>query len=105
MKTRFFKFPSAEVSFAQAQEAGLTHKDEHNEDILTRFTDQYALDVIGEMYAPTGNMIEGEDGRFFPEQAPLDGWHVNARILSGDPLPESFAQYEIFPNSPSRDFA
>ena len=87
MKTRFFKFPSAEVSFALAQEAGLTHLDEHNEPVLTRFTDQYALDVIGVMYAPTGNMIDCE-GVSVPEQAPVDGWHVNARILSGDPLPE-----------------
>ena len=105
MKTRFFKFPSEEISFILAQEAGLTHLNENNEHVLTRFTNQYAIDVIGVMYAPTGNMVEGEDGLFYPEQAPVDGWHVNIRILDNSELPETFSEYEVFPSSPSREFA
>jgi len=105
MQTRFFCFPDMETSFQLALDAGLTHLNQNNEPELTRFTNDYALDVVGEIYKPTGNMQEGEDGLFFPEQAPIPGWHVNARILSGDPLPESFAEYEVFPSTPSRDFA
>lgn len=104
MITRFFKFPNMETSFALVQAAGLTTKDEHNEDTLVRFTNQYAIDVVGTIYEPTGIMLEGEDGLFYPETAPIDGWHVNVRILDGD-LPVEFNQYEVFPTNPSRDFA
>jgi hypothetical protein len=105
MQTRFFAFPDMETSFALAQAAGLTTMDEHNEPALVRFTNEYAIDVVGVISQPTGNMIEGLGGLFFPETAPIPGWHVNVRIMSGDPLPESFEQYEVFPATPSRDFA
>ncbi len=105
MQTRFFRFPDMASSFALAQAAGLTALDDNNEPALARYTHRYALDVVGVVYAPTGQMLRGEDGQTYPEQAPVEGWHVNARILSGDPLPESFAEFEVFPESPSRDFA
>ena len=105
MQTRFFTFPDMETSFQLAYEAGLTAPDETNEQRLITTTNQYAIDVIGVIHAPTGNMIEGDDGLFFPETAPIPGWHVNVRIISGDPLPSSFAVYEVFPTSPVREFA
>lgn len=105
MQTRFFTFPDMETSFNLAYQAGLTQQDEHNEPRLTTYTNEYAIDVVGIIHKPTGNMIEGEDGLFFPEQAPIDGWHVNVRILSGDPVHESFVQYEVFPATPTREFA
>lgn len=37
-----------------------------------------ALDVIGTIYKPTGEMLLGEDGEY-PAMAPIDGWHVNVR--------------------------
>lgn len=36
-----------------------------------------ALDVIGVIYKPTGNMLTDTEGMEYPEKAPLDGWHVN----------------------------
>lgn len=105
MQTRFFTFPDMDTSFGLAYEAGLTSPDEHNEPRLKAFTDTYAIDVVGVIHKPTGNMIEGPDGLFLPEQAPIPGWHVNVRILKGDPIPESFTQYEVFPVTPARDFA
>lgn len=105
MKTRFFTFPDMQTSFELAYAAGLTKPDEHNEQRLVTATNEYAIDVVGIIHKPTGTMLEGENGLFYPEQAPIPGWHVNVRILSGDPVPESFVQYEVFPATPARDFS
>lgn len=53
-----------------------------------------AVDVIGTIYKPTGNVVDGE-----PEMAPLDGWHVNVRHN----MPSSeLAPYQVFPDTPKR---
>jgi adenylosuccinate synthase len=101
MQTRFFCFPDMETSFTLAQAAGLTTINAQGEPELIRFSHDYALDVVGEIYAPTDNQLE--DGT--PVMRKVPGWHVNARIINGEPLPESFAQYEVFPATPARDFA
>ena len=38
-----------------------------------------ALDIIGTIYKPTGNVITTDDGLTYPEQAPIDGFHANIR--------------------------
>lgn len=59
-----------------------------------------ALDVIGVIYRPTGEMLMGEDGEY-PAMAPLDGWHVNLR---GE-LPDALAPYVVTPAQPVRVWA
>ena len=104
MQTRFFCFPDMQAAFTLAHAAGLTANDEQGQPMLVRHTHDYALDVIGALYLPTGEMTEFE-GHAIPIMALAPGWHVNARILNGDPLPASFAEFEVFPETPSRDFA
>jgi len=36
-----------------------------------------ALDVIGVIYKPTGEMLTDDDGGEYPEMAAIDGWHSN----------------------------
>ena len=36
-----------------------------------------ALDVIGLIYKPTGNMLTDDEGVEYPEMAPIEGWHAN----------------------------
>jgi len=60
-----------------------------------------AVDVIGAIYKPTGEMIEGEDGRW-PAMAPVEGWHVNVRHTSE--MPELQA-WVVTPKTPSRVWA
>lgn len=38
-----------------------------------------ALDIIGTIYKPTGNMITLEGGFQVEEQLPIDGFHANIR--------------------------
>lgn len=104
MKTRFFIFPDEETASYLAYTSGLTAPDEHGQHFLVRFTDEYALDVIGVVCEPTGKMLVGEEGEEYAEEKPLQGWFVNARILSGDPIPEAFKPFEVFPKTPDRDF-
>ena len=41
------------------------------------------IDTIGVIYKPTGEVLQGEDGAY-PAMAPLEGWHVNVRVVAED---------------------
>ena len=72
---------------------------------LVQYTKDCAIDVVGVIYRPTGNMLTDDDGNEYPEQAPLDGWHVNIRLI-GDArrvdVEAADAVYGVIPNSPAR---
>jgi hypothetical protein len=63
-----------------------------------------AVDVVGVIYKPTGNVLPAEDesGEAVPEMAPIDGWHVNVRHT--DEAPELDA-YKVEVKTPSRAWA
>jgi len=48
---------------------------------LVAHTADYAIDVVGVIHKPTGNMLTDADGNEYPEMAPLDGWHINLRLM------------------------
>lgn len=97
MNDIYLKFPSEEVAKATLEVAP---KDPH----------KVAIDVIGLIYKATGNTVvsvDPETGDSFesPEMAPLDGYHVNVRVIQGD-LPEVFSEFVIEPpSSPVRVWA
>ena len=74
---------------------------------LVQYTKDYAIDVVGVIYRPTGNMLTDDDGNEYPDQAPLDGWHVNIRLI-GDARRADVeaidAVYGVIPNTPARIF-
>jgi hypothetical protein len=47
-----------------------------------RFTGE-ALDIIGTIYAPTGNTLTDEEGMEYPEMQALDGYHANMKADDG----------------------
>ena len=57
-----------------------------------------AVDVIGTIYKPTGNMLTTDEGEV-PEMAPLEGWHVNVRHTTEAPELEA---YRVYPKAPQR---
>jgi len=57
-----------------------------------------AVDVIGVIYKPTGEMITTDEGEV-PEMAPVDGWHVNVRHNAEAPELEA---YRVHPATPQR---
>ena len=60
-----------------------------------------AIDVIGTIYKPTGEMITTDEGEV-PEMAPVEGWHANIRHTAEAP---ELAAYQVFPQSPVRGWA
>jgi hypothetical protein len=72
---------------------------------LVQFSHDYAIDVVGVLQEPTGTMLTDDEGNEYPETAPVDGWHVNVRLV-GDAMRETVealdATHGITPNSPSR---
>lgn len=74
--------------------------------LVTTGTD-YAIDVVGVIYEPTGNILTDADGNEYPEKTQVPGWHINIRIL-GDvhrsEVEAIDATYGVVPSSPSRIF-
>jgi RecB family endonuclease NucS len=79
--------------------------DEEGNSCLIQFTHDYAIDVVGTIYEPTGETLTDDEGVVYPEMAPADGWHVNVRLV-GDAMRETVealdASHGVTPNSPSR---
>ena len=61
-----------------------------------------AIDHIGTIYKPTGKMLQTEEGEV-PDMAPLDGYHVNVRLVGEDG--SALEPYRIHPDNPVRGWA
>ena len=60
-----------------------------------------AVDVIGVIYKPTGEMLTTDEGEV-PEMAPVEGWHANVRHVDEAPELDS---YKIEVKTPARMWA
>ena len=69
-------------------------------EVLEPFIQTHAIDTIGVIYKPTGEMLLGEDGEY-PAMAPIEGWHVNVR---GPEAPE-LEPYLVEVKTPARVWA
>lgn len=58
------------------------------------------LDVIGTIYAPTGEFTEDTNGNKLPVMEALPGWHVNVRVVNEDF--SEVQQFAINPKNPVR---
>lgn len=58
------------------------------------------IDTIGIIYKPTGNTLQGEDGSY-PEMAPIEGWHVNIRLVGGEDA-DALEPFVVQPKTPIR---
>jgi len=61
------------------------------------------IDTIGIIYKPTGETTE-QDGMAVPVMAPIDGWHVNVRVVEGEDT-EALQAFEVHPATPLRVWA
>lgn len=95
MKTFFLKFESE----AQAIEALAAY---HSDGQWQTASVDHALDVVGVIYKPTGEMLTDDDGMPYPAMAPIDGFHVNLAIGR---LPENLEPFVMVPKTPARVFA
>ena len=67
---------------------------------------KYALDVVGKVYKPTGEIIE-QDGVESPVMAAVPGYHANLRVIDASNFDaELLAEVTINPpNNPARGWA
>jgi hypothetical protein len=72
---------------------------------LVMHTADYAIDIVGVIHKPTGNTLTDDAGFEYEETTPLDGWHINFRLV-GDARRADVealdAAYGVTPSSPSR---
>jgi hypothetical protein len=60
------------------------------------------IDTIGVIYKPTGETTE-QDGMAVPVMAPVEGYHVNVRVVDEDAEP--LQAFEVHPATPLRVWA
>ena len=86
-------------------EEGVETQTPDGEPYLVAHSHDYAIDVVGLIHEPTGTMLTDDEGNEYPEMAPVDGWHINIRLV-GDAKRETVealdATHGVTPNSPSR---
>jgi hypothetical protein len=91
---------------AEANSVLITTVDEISDEdgsiiVQASVTPNYAnIDTIGLIYKLTGEMLMGEDGEY-PEMAPIEGWHVNVRLVDGEDA-EALEPFEVSPQTPVR---
>jgi len=72
---------------------------------LVTHTHDYAISVVGTLHEPTGTMLTDEEGNEYPEMAPIDGWHINIRLV-GDAVRETVEALDethgVTPETPMR---
>lgn len=86
-------------------EEGVETQTPEGDPYLVAHSHDYAIDVVGTIHEPTGTMLTDDEGNEYPEMAPVDGWHINIRLV-GDAKRETVealdATHGVTPNSPSR---
>ena len=66
---------------------------------LITATHNHFVSLIGELQAPTGNILTDEDGNEYAEKAPLDGYHANL-VTSDMRIINALAHITINVNNP-----
>ena len=101
----FADFYKQEFTSVINEETGEETLTPEGDPYLVTHTHDYAIDVIGTLHEPTGTMLTDEEGNQYPQVAPIEGWHVNVRLV-GDAKREVVeainTTYGVVPNSPSR---
>ena len=96
MHTLYLKF--ADEAEAIAVLADYRGTDDAGKAIWRTGSHEHALDVVGTIYKPTGEIVEE-----VPVMAPLAGFHVNMILMGA--MPAALEAYSVIPSSPSRVFA
>ena len=101
----FIEYRKEDGSVVQAitNEDGAVVAPEGTTPVVVRTPKFLNLDVIGDIYKPTGETTETEDGRVIPVQEKLEGYHVNIRLVGEDA--SELQQFSVVPTNPVRVWA
>ena len=105
LPTVFADFYKQDYVTVVDEETGESSQVADGDAYLVTHTHDYSIDLVGVIYEPTGVTLTDDEGNEYPETAPVDGWHVNVRLV-GDArrvdIENIDAVYGVVPNSPSR---
>lgn len=59
------------------------------------------IDTIGVIYKSSGETTTDAEGNEMPVMAPIEGWHVNVRMVDGEEG-AALEQYQVNPSTPMR---
>ena len=105
LPTAFAAFYKQDTTIEVNPETGEEHTQLEGDPYLVSTTHDYAIDVVGVIYEPTGNTLTDDEGNEYPEMAPVPGWHINIRLIGDARRADVEAvdvTYGVTPNSPSR---
>ena len=85
----------------QAEADSVLFDEQHDGEGYNKVPKYAAIDVIGVIHKPTGEMLTTDEGEV-PEMAALEGWHVNVRHTADAPELDA---YKVHPKAPVRGWA
>ncbi len=104
MQDKYYSFESKEQADSLLYTQVPTGFNEEQEPIEFVSKPNYScIDVIGLIYKPTGEMLQGEDGAYAEMQA-IPGWHANVRLMPGEDASD-LVDFEVQPETPCRVWA
>lgn len=93
------------LKFESESEANLIlFKNQIINDSTIKIPEYSAIDIVGIIHKPSGNLIQSEEG-MIPEILPLEGWHVNVRVTPEEDIGKLEAYRIPEPKAPSRVWA
>jgi hypothetical protein len=109
MPTAFAAFYRQDTTTETDPETGEETTVNVGDPYLVLNTHDYAIDIVGTIYKPTGNMLTDDEGNEYPETAAVPGWHINLRLVTDAMQTEANALSEWFvdpePVTPARKWA
>ena len=79
MNDYYLKTTDLNTMWSLLLESGLATVYQNMDGVDTFMPNGIALDIIGTIYKPTGNMTVDNNGFSFPEYQPVEGFHANIR--------------------------
>lgn len=114
----FLKFESEEQAASSLYDIEVQHKDEAGNILSPNREGEYPadsiveyvkkpkflnMDIIGDIYKPTGEVTTDSNGFDVPVMEKLEGYHVNIRLANEDA--SSLQDFVVVPSNPIRVWA
>lgn len=73
----------------------------YENEVLMQYTADYAMHIVGDIWKPTGKMLQAKDGTEYPETVKLKGYHINIRLINDNKRADVEALPQSYPETPS----
>ena len=105
METVLHDFYKQDTETTVDEETGEETTTNVGDPYLVPNTSDYVIDIVGNLYEPTGVILTDAEGLDYPEMQAITGWHVNIRLPNDNMstiVDSIYETYGVTPESPSR---